>query len=60
MMPRHFRAFRDAGNSSAGVFLIRQDWEFLRLHFFIDRQDRKFVIGEVTDHLDTAGTRRKR
>lgn len=24
-MPRHFRAFRDAGNSSAGVFLIRQD-----------------------------------
>jgi hypothetical protein len=34
--------------------------EFLRIHFCIDRVHRKFVIGEVTDHLDTAGTRRKK
>jgi hypothetical protein len=34
--------------------------EYLRIYFAIDRESRRFVIGEVTDHLDTAGTQRRK
>jgi hypothetical protein len=32
---------------------------FLRVHYGIDRESRRLIIGHCGDHLDTAGTRRR-
>jgi hypothetical protein len=34
--------------------------KLLRVHFHVDRQNGKLVIGHCGDHLDTYGTRRRR
>jgi hypothetical protein len=31
----------------------------LRIYFAIDRTKDRFIVGEITDHLDTAGTSRR-
>jgi hypothetical protein len=33
--------------------------KLLRVHFYVDRQKGKLVIGHCGDHLDTYGTRRR-
>ncbi len=32
----------------------------LRVHFYVDRDHKRIVIGHCGDHLDTYGTRRRR
>jgi hypothetical protein len=48
-MPRHFRAFRNAGNQSAGVFLIPQS---LDIGTAIDELVLIWLASEASDWVD--------